>query len=1229
MAKRFYSTFYDLNGAQVTVDIYDTDFVGSATEFNTKFCQITYDSAENDDLSSPMIGSRASVGMVIPTTDATLTAFVEDFATSVEDRFTIEIGKSAGPDVVWRGILVPDFTGEEDTAPLFVFKLSAVCGLGLLKKKPYHNGTAIYTGIDRFTEHLATALSKLAHTDGFWGGSDVFIKTAVDWWSVSMSSGATDDAMFQGGVDHSAFYNYQNEGNVDKDVLSCYDVVWHILKTMECRIFQIDGSWWIEQIAYRTSSSYYTRHYSKTGGYLSNATNSGVITVDQTRTGSKIATVNYDFLPAFKKATVKYDVKIRRNFLNGFNLQPGSAQINFDQDISSNGGDAITRLRGTISYGILNNTYSGTGETLFLVPEFQLKIGTNYLKRSYSISNFTANLSAPTWTATSSDRAYVPILLGPCPSTGGAMSGTFSFEILTPTLPSDGDDNVLNFAIGSLLKWTGGAVDPTKFTFNWSVSDLFLEIYDEGTPIVSEDQIAYESVNPSAYTDTYETNIRLGTAILSNSAGRIMRWNGSIWTVATLWGQGVDTRDDAIGDLLARNLLNSRDSIRRRLNGTIFGTVNPRKLLSTTDGKKWLFGNVTWDLGLNSLQGTWFELNYGTAGVNSTPIKIKVIKQGPTFPPTTDPSIPSGLSNNSPGFNINMGPTVLAPVSYNALSTGIAEGATVTSIPIKIASLGNEFLAGDGVTLVNPYTGQYQTFEIATAPAFGATSLSVTSEVATSAFPEDSYLVVKQNAYAFSLPTGAQGQILRYNDTTDVWEAYGGVTDGHVLTWDTTNGWQAEAAAGGGVSDGDKGDITVTASGATWTIDADVVTYAKIQNVTANRVLGRVGTNGDVQELGPGTSMSFTGGGLVARAALTGDVTAALDDNATTIANNAVTTVKIIDDAVTYAKLQNISAANRVLGRITAGAGNAEELTQANLYTLLGMTGVTNRLAIWSGTNILNSDVAFGVDSVNDRMTILSSNPGLGESNAAFNIGTSGVLSGARNLFAFVGSTDGNLIGEFRNKSTTSGSNTIFQIGQAGTGAGDAALQFSITGAGGVTHAVGIDNSDTQKFKITPNSSTPGGTANSGLIMTKDLAAKIGINKDAPTFPLDVGGTERTEQFHGINVGWVAGDLTFGLGAGTAPTFTAMSGTHNFVKVEFSTGTAPTADNAVFSIVRKAGYEFATKGFPVFSAANNKAAGEITKFYMSSDNGVTYTMGVNGTLTASTPYKFYIAFSGY
>jgi hypothetical protein len=106
--------------------------------------------------------------------------------------------------------------------------------------------------------------------------------------------------------------------------------------------------------------------------------------------------------------------------------------------------------------------------------------------------------------------------------------------------------------------------------------------------------------------------------------------------------------------------------------------------------------------------------------------------------------------------------------------------------------------------------------------------------------------------------TGTQGDVLYHNGTN--WAKLAAGTSGHFLK---TNGAAANPAwAAAGVTDGDKGDITVSASGATWTIDNDAVTYAKMQNVsTGSRLLGRgsLAGGGDVQEITLGTGLSMTG----------------------------------------------------------------------------------------------------------------------------------------------------------------------------------------------------------------------------------------------------------------------------------------------------------------------------------------------------------------------------------
>lgn len=72
------------------------------------------------------------------------------------------------------------------------------------------------------------------------------------------------------------------------------------------------------------------------------------------------------------------------------------------------------------------------------------------------------------------------------------------------------------------------------------------------------------------------------------------------------------------------------------------------------------------------------------------------------------------------------------------------------------------------------------------------------------------------------------------------------------------------------IATGDRGDITVSAAGLTWTIDNDVVTYAKMQNISASRLVGRyTASTGDMQEITVGTGLDLSTGGVLSATATT------------------------------------------------------------------------------------------------------------------------------------------------------------------------------------------------------------------------------------------------------------------------------------------------------------------------------------------------------------------------
>jgi hypothetical protein len=776
-----------------TASIFDTDFTGTKTEFDLEQegIKIKWDTGETDNRHAPVLGSSCEIKGIYRQTDTDMTTFLEDLRTSKEGRFTLRIVSTGTYTTVWRGVIIADTSYESDTAGLATVTIGAVDGIAALKDVPYLNTDALYADRLKVVGHVARALIKMPHT-AFWGASDPFIETSVDWWAVGATGGGANDSMNTTNIGSDAFYNYNSSGGLDEDVLSCYQVIEQIMITFGARIYQFGDVFRIEQIDYRANTAYEYRRYSKTAVQLSNSTRSGVNTINQTRFGAKVSNVTFDYIPQLWKVKINYQNKKRRNFWGNIFLNQDTP-FNFNQLIDSNGGAITFMMQGVITLRLKNVSYSGNFMDVIRVGMgVKLRIGSNYLSRGY-VSTTPLVYNDAVWNTYYSSNLNVMSSTTQVPPTGSTKYLVIPFMIVTPPLPADGEINSVSCAPVNVYNINGNSVNPLQFEYTYQVSSMWLSVFNQGTPDVEEDEILYQSINPNTGTVIYDKKVLLGAGD-TNSAGRL-----TATTNAPLlsWRIGTSTSYQTIGGILAQQMLNGQLRPLKRINGELYGTLDPMKLIQTADGINWMMMRAEWSPLSDRINGSWFEVNYGTAAVPSTPIKVKIIKGGTDNPTTSFPQTPVPTGGGNSGYATNPTPMVLAPVAFNNTTTAIAAAATVTSIGLVTALAGNEFAAGDDITLVNPITGQYQTFAVASTPAPGATSISVTSEVADFDAPEKSYLVVKQKVNAFALPTGTQGQVLRYNNSSSKWEAYSGDADGKALVWDTTNGWQAETISAG------------------------------------------------------------------------------------------------------------------------------------------------------------------------------------------------------------------------------------------------------------------------------------------------------------------------------------------------------------------------------------------------------------------------------------------------
>lgn len=193
--------------------------------------------------------------------------------------------------------------------------------------------------------------------------------------------------------------------------------------------------------------------------------------------------------------------------------------------------------------------------------------------------------------------------------------------------------------------------------------------------------------------------------------------------------------------------------------------------------------------------------------------------------------------------------------------------------------------------------------------------------------------------------TNANGYCVQYAFTLAAASPAFYVRSQTATTW---NSWQLIFA------NGDKGDITVSDAGATWTIDNNAVSNTKLADMVQSSIKGRAagaGT-GDPVDLTAAQVRTLInvadGANNYSHPNHSGDVTSS-GDGATTIANNAVTNAKAADMAEATIK-------GRAAG---AGTGDPTDLTAAQALTLLGLSTGTHNTNISGLTGTVNINITY------------------------------------------------------------------------------------------------------------------------------------------------------------------------------------------------------------------------------------------------------------------------------
>lgn len=608
------------------IEIFDADHVGGVTDFEVESGAALNYRGDGGDATTPILSSTLTFSMLVQ--DSTHEQLITDLAGAAEGRFTVVLYKDNVFN--WAGVINSPEINIEDADYPFSFEIMAVDGLALLKNYEYKQNitssnkwTEVYEGQSTITTIIGRCLKKLPHVVTHFTGSSKFLVTAVNWYSDLHDSPATStyDPFFYTLIDNRSFADGQSGGAAK--FLSCYDVLSVILKTFQARISLFDGYFLAEQFEHRYASIGAPANYSRYYDYALTAPTANTLTADQDIGGSnsikKLRGGSYSFLPALKNVRVKQRLSALQNLIPTFNVSSDAPSAGYTVGwVKGDGLNTYVRFTGTIEFSMTSHSGYPTNDSTYATFNLRIELDSLFAKRNVTYnSNGTYSLASATWDASTSYIQFpVKVEVG---ATDVAWEGqTYKIDIIfrTDSTLSVGD-MVVDFDLLEIRYFqnlTGGVVDPSYYTFEWTLRDAYCTIQEARTAF------APKSVTYQVDGDADNTQQLLIETIIGDKDGDIInQWGGLLfydnpdYNYTATWGNRDGTRDRPIVQLLGQRAMQMFYFPRKILRGTAVGSSLVIQVPVTENSTETYFlRNGSYSTHRDELNGEWVRLVFSS-----------------------------------------------------------------------------------------------------------------------------------------------------------------------------------------------------------------------------------------------------------------------------------------------------------------------------------------------------------------------------------------------------------------------------------------------------------------------------------------------------------------------------------------------------------------------------------------------------------------------------------------